>query len=94
MTTEDKKISDAYQRAASTEPPTHLDETILKASRDAVKHTPHAKAPFSGGWPIPAAMVAVIIVAVIIVPVVMQESKQAPEYDGPLPAEVTTGSVF
>ncbi len=90
MTTEDKKISDVYQKAASAEPPAHLDDAILKASRDAVKHTAHAKAPFSGGWPIPVSMVAVIIVAVIIVPVVMQESKQAPKFDTPLPAKVTT----
>ncbi len=90
MTTEDKKLSDMYQKAASAEPSAHLDETILKASRDAVEHTSHAKSPFSGSWPIPISMVAVIIVAVIVVPVVLQESKQAPKFNAPLPAKVTT----
>lgn len=73
MTAEDKKISSIYQEASSTEPPAHLDNAILAASRDSVERTPRAKSPFSGGWPIPASIAAVIIIAVIIVPVIMHE---------------------
>ena len=71
MTAEDKKISSIYQEASSTEPPAHLDNSILAASRDAVESKPRAKSPFSGGWPVPASIAAVVIVAVIIVPVIM-----------------------
>ena len=73
MTAEDKKISSIYQEASPTEPPAHLDNAIISASRDAVKHKPRAKSPFSGGWPVPASMAAVVIVAIIIVPVIMHE---------------------
>ena len=73
MTAEDKKISSIYREASSTEPPAHIDNAILAASRDAVERTPRTKSPFSGGWPVPASIAAVIIVAVIIVPVIMHE---------------------
>jgi hypothetical protein len=73
MTDEDKKISSIYQEASSTEPPAHLDNSILAASRDAVERGPRAKSPFSGGWPVPASIAAVVIIAVIIVPVIMHE---------------------
>lgn len=78
MTAEDKKISSIYQQANSVEPPAHLDDKILAASRQAVtrpeKDKHRAKGPFSGGWPVPVSIAAVVIVAVIVVPVVMQES--------------------
>lgn len=85
MTNEDKKISGIYQQANAVEPPVQLDDSILAASRSAVEHTPRAKSPFSGSWPVPVAMAAVVIVAVIIVPLVTQEAKQ----DKPLPARMT-----
>lgn len=76
MTTEDKKISELYREANATEPSAHLDDSILAASRRDVKRQSSAKSPFSGSWPVPVAMAAVVIVAVIIVPLVMQETKQ------------------
>jgi hypothetical protein len=81
MTTEDKKISDLYRQASAVEPPDHLDDAILAASRRGVKQQPRAKSPFSGGWPVPVAMAAVVIVAVVVVPLVTQEAKQ----DRPVP---------
>jgi len=85
MTTEDKKISSIYQETSSTEPPAHLDNAILAASRDAVESKPRAKSPFSGGWPVPASMAAVVIVAVIIVPVIMHEDTK----DEKMPTAIT-----
>ena len=62
MTNEDKKIASLYKEANKDEPPAHLDDSILSASRKAVEHTACASSPFSGGWPVPAAMAAVIVV--------------------------------
>lgn len=76
MTTKDTKISDIYQHTNREEPPAHLDNAILKASRQAIDNKPRARAPFSGRWPVPVSMAAVVIVAVIIVPIVLQETSK------------------
>lgn len=84
MTTEDKNVSRIYQEASRDEPPSQLDDAILATARQATSKKSRAGTPFSGGWPVPVSMVAVVIVAVILVPVVMQESTQ--EIDKPVPA--------
>lgn len=74
MSTEDEKISRIYQSAKHAEPPAHLDETILAASRNVIKHKSRTTGPFSGSWPVTFSIAALVIITVVIVPVTMHET--------------------
>ena len=76
MTTEDKKISELYQQGNKEGPSIHMDDAILKASRDALHKPPLLRSPFSGSWPAVASIAAVLLLTVILVPLVQQEAPQ------------------
>ena len=79
MTTDEDKISSIYQQGKEQGPPSHLDDTILKAAHEAVEQAssmdhPHiVKSPFSGGWRATVSIAAVLIITVILVPLIEQE---------------------
>jgi hypothetical protein len=95
MTTDDEKISSIYQQGKEQDPPAHLDSAILKAAHKAVQEaaqksvkqapsvdsSPTAKSPFSGGWPVTAAIAAVLVLSVILVPLVEQDESLPPAFD-------------
>ncbi len=99
MKQDDDKIRDLYRQSASEQPPAHVDEAILAASRKAVsaKHPrapsrllrsltlPGSTAPFSGRWQLPASLAAVVVVAVLLVPLLQQESRDS---EVPVPSAV------
>jgi len=84
MNQDDDKISDLYRQSASEQPPAHVDEAILAASRKAVSAKPSV-APFSGRWQLPASLAAVVVVAVLLVPLLQQESRDT---EVPVPSAV------
>lgn len=74
--TDDNKISELYQQGREQGPSAHLDDTILNIAKDAVQADTGAskvKGPFSGGWPMTASIVAVLIITVVLVPLLQQE---------------------
>ncbi len=93
MKQDDDRIRDLYRQSASEQPPTHVDEAILAASRKAVSaKCPRAPsrllrsaAPFSGRWQLPASLAAVLIVTVLLVPLLQQESRDT---EIPVPSAV------
>jgi len=78
MSSEDKKISELYQALESSEPPAHLDKTILAASRHAIKHRSRARGPFSGGWPVTVSVAALVLFTIVVVPITMHEITPEP----------------
>jgi len=84
MKQDDDKISDLYRQSASEQPPSHVDEAILAASRKAVSAKPSV-APFSGRWQLPVSLAAVVVVAVLLVPLLQQESRDT---EVPVPSAV------
>ncbi|GMQ87671.1 MAG: hypothetical protein BMS9Abin08_0876 [Gammaproteobacteria bacterium] len=99
MKQDDDRIRDLYRQSASEQPPTHVDEAVLAASRKAVStKCPRAPsrllrsltllrsvAPFSGRWQLPASLAAVLIVTVLLVPLLQQESRDT---EIPVPSAV------
>ena len=82
---DDDRISDLYRQSASEQPPAHVDEAILAASRKAVSPK-RSVAPFSGRWQLPVSLAAVVVVAVLLVPLLQQESSES---ELPVPAAVS-----
>ncbi|MFQ5658929.1 MAG: hypothetical protein ACE5GZ_00775 [Gammaproteobacteria bacterium] len=67
------ELSQRYRRSSREQPPAHLDEAILAASRRAVKSRPHlASSPFSSDWHVPVSLAAVLALCITLV-VTMQE---------------------
>ena len=73
MKQDDDRIKDLYRQSATEQPPAHLDEAILAASRKAVSAKPRSATPFSGRWQLPVSMAAVLIVTVLLVPLLQEE---------------------
>jgi len=85
MKQDDDKIRELYRQSASEQPPAHVDDAILAASRKAVLSRPRSAAPFSGRWQLPASLAAVVVVAVLLVPLLQQEPRDS---EVPVPAAV------
>lgn len=89
MTSDDDKISGIYQQGKEQGPPAHLDDTILKAAREAVEEVPSVgdlsvvKGPFSGGWRATLSIAAVLVITVILVPLIEQEEPVPVAFDAP-----------
>lgn len=77
MKQDDDRIKDLYRQSATEQPPAHLDEAILAASRKAVSARRRPVAPFSGRWQLPASLAAVLIVTVLLVPLLQEEPRDA-----------------
>ena len=87
MKQDDDRIKELYRQSATEQPPAHLDDAILAASRKAVSAKcpralsrllrsltlPRPAAPFSGRWQLPVSLAAVLIVAVLLVPLLQEE---------------------
>ncbi len=76
---EDEGLSALYRQGRGVEPPEHLDRAILATSREAVKARP--RVPFSGGWPIPLSMAAVLLITVLLVPAMRDQAERRPGGD-------------
>src|SRR5688572_8589764 len=65
---EDKKISERYRELGAEEPPRHVDEAILAASRRAVHVHPAPLVPPTGRrrWYFPVAAAAIIMLSVAV----------------------------
>ena len=65
---EDKKISERYRELGAEEPPRHVDEAILAASRRAVHVRPAPLVPPTGRrrWYFPVAAAAIIMLSVAV----------------------------
>lgn len=65
---EDKKISERYRELGTEEPPRHVDEAILAASRRAVHVHPAPLVPPTGRrrWYFPVAAAAIIMLSVAV----------------------------
>jgi len=90
MKQDEDKIRELYRQSASEQPPAHVDEAILAASRKAVSAKApspllRSVAPFSGRWQLPVSLAAVVMVAVLLVPLLQQESRDA---EAPVPSAV------
>lgn len=90
MKQDEDKIRELYRQSASEQPPAHVDEAILAASRKAVSAKApspllRSVAPFSGRWQLPVSLAAVVMVAVLLVPLLQQESRDA---EVPVPSAV------
>ena len=101
MKQDDDRIKDLYRQSATEQPPAHLDEAILAASRKAVSAKcprapsrllrsltlPWPVTPFSGRWQLPVSLAAVLIVAVLLVPLLQEEPPDvgAPESSTVMP---------
>jgi hypothetical protein len=96
---EDKKISERYRELGAEEPPRHVDEAILAASRRAVHVRPAPLVPPTGRrrWYFPVAAAAIIMLSVAVTWHMQVEegpdpngyiaSAPAPEASGEAPAE-------
>ena len=87
MKQDDDRIKELYRQSATEQPPAHLDDAILAASRKAVSAKcpralsrllrsltlPRPAAPFFGRWQLPVSLAAVLIVAVLLVPLLQEE---------------------
>ena len=105
MKQDDDRIKDLYRQSATEQPPAHLDEAILAASRKAVSAKchrapsrllrsltlPRPAAPFSGRWQLPVSIAAVVMVTVLLVPLLQEEQHEEERYDTakPVPSTVT-----
>jgi hypothetical protein len=105
MKQDDDRIKELYMQSATEQPPAHLDDAILAASRKAVSAKcprapsrllrsltlPRPAAPFSGRWQLPVSLAAVLIVAVLLVPLLQEEQHEEERYDTatPVPSTVT-----
>lgn len=76
---EDEGLSALYRQGRGLEPPEHLDDAILAASRRAVKARP--RGPFSRAWPVPVSVAAVLLITVLLVPVMWDRGQRPPAGD-------------
>jgi hypothetical protein len=92
MKQDDDRIKDLYRQSATEQPPAHLDEAILAASRkEALSEEQRPAAPFSGRWQLPVSIAAVVMVTVLLVPLLQEEQHEEERYDTatPVPSTVT-----
>jgi len=79
-------LSRRYRETSQMQPPKHLDEKILTASRKAVDAKPRlAYSPFSSTWTVPVSLAAVLVLSVGLVISIQDETGQ------PLPGESGPG---
>lgn len=79
-------LSRRYHETSQAQPPKHLDEKILAASRKAVDAKPRlAYSPFSSTWTVPVSLAAVLVLSVGLVVSIQDESGQ------PLPGKTVSG---
>lgn len=74
----DDDLSRLYRLTRSEYPPPELDQKILAKARHEVDRF-HLSSPFTGGWKVPAAMAAVLIIGLSI----MFQLEQQSEISGP-----------
>lgn len=79
-------LSRRYHETLQAQPPKHLDEKILAASRKAVDAKPRlAYSPFSSTWTVPVSLAAVLVLTVGLVILIQDETGQ------PLPGKTVSG---
>ncbi len=70
----DSALSRDYRNTSSEQPPEHLDDAILAASRRQVKTRPRSViSPFSSNWHVPLSIAAVLVLSVTVVVTMQQQ---------------------
>jgi hypothetical protein len=87
MTTDDDKVSRRYRELARDEPPRHVDEAILAASRRAADARPAPLVAPAGRrrWYFPLAAAAVIVLAIAVTVHVERQQRNVEIAETPVP---------
>lgn len=67
------ELSSRYKHKSTESPSRHVDESILKASRENTHKGRRAFSPFSAAWPMPMSLAAVLIMSVGIVFIIQDD---------------------
>lgn len=75
----ESELSQVYRSVSNQEPPAHVDDAVLAASRKAVKSRPRfAFSPFASDWHERAALAAVVVLCVVLV-ITLQQQASLPD---------------